>query len=877
LFSFINHRKKQAGISTLFSILMIKFSILPDALGNDLNLQPMLLRIFQPMLKPSRKYITAILSIAVILGLLTSCNFTGLQSAPSILPQASPTSPYQQTLVTFTASLTQPLPAGDSIYLVLLDEVTGLAFNPHQYILHADNPLSYSVSLPFTIGMVLKYRYSRQGSTTVNEHLYEDRPVRYRIYHVEGPATVQDIIAQWTDTQYQGDRGRIMGIALDKNTGQPIPNLLVTAGGEQAYTLADGTFLLEGLPAGNHNLVFYAMDGSYNLYQQGAIVAASSTTPVMVSLIPARLVTVIFTIKIPADTPSGAPIRLAGNLYQLGNTFADLSGGVSTLASRMPTLGRMDDGRYMLTLNLPAGTYLEYKYTLGDGLWSSETEMNGAFRLRQLIVPSDALEENDVVDAWLSPGTQPIHFEVSVPNITPQDEHVSIQFNPGFGWLEPLPMWSSAKAVGTTVWNFDLTGPFNNLTSLHYRYCRQEQCGTTDDAETMGADPTGRVVDPTRRPGTVQDVVAKWAWYDGPSQPPGVQGITVTPRNEGFIAGLAFQPAYHPSWGPLLPQAVNDILSLGVNRLILSPTWTFTDSSLPVLEPLPSQDMPWPELVSLVKNTPRTQLTLGLYPIPNFPLPSDQWWQSAPRDFPWWVSFFERYSNFILHHATVASYNAEPLILGGDWLGPALPGGTLADGSPSNVPEDAENRWRDLVRQIRARYSGELSWAISYPGGLDHPPAFLDAFDKVYILWSGPLSSQPGATLEEMQAQAASILDQQIQPFQQQVGKPVVILISYPSIDWGATGCIATQGGGCLDYSLLSPSHPDIPELSLSLEEQANAYNAVLSTINERSWVSGYISMGYYPPAVLQDKSTSIHGKPAAGILWYWSQIFLGR
>jgi hypothetical protein len=128
-----------------------------------------------------------------------------------------------------------------------------------------------------------------------------------------------------------------------------------------------------------------------------------------------------------------------------------------------------------------------------------------------------------------------------------------------------------------------------------------------------------------------------------------------------------------------------------------------------------------------------------------------------------------------------------------------------------------------------------------------------------------------------MQAQAASILDQQIQPFQQQVGKPVVILISYPSIDWGATGCIATQGGGCLDYSLLSPSHPDIPELSLSLEEQANAYNAVLSTINERSWVSGYISMGYYPPAVLQDKSTSIHGKPAAGILWYWSQIFLGR
>jgi hypothetical protein len=837
----------------------------------------LLLWIYQFMPRPTRTYITAFLSILIIIGLLAGCNFPGLQSSPPIVDQASPTSQFQQTLITFTASLTQPLPAGDSIYLVLLDEVTGLAFNTHQYIMQADNALSYSVTLPFTIGKVIKYRYTRQGSASVNEHLYDDRPVRYRIYHVEGPATVQDIVTQWTNTHYQGDRGRIMGVALDNDTGQPIPNLLVTAGGEQAYTLADGTFLLEGLPPGNHNLVFYALDGLYNIYQQGAIVAANSTTPVIVHLAPAKLVTAIFTIQVPADTPSDAPIRLAGNLYQLGNTFADLSGGVSSLASRMPTMGRMDDGRYMLTVSLPAGTYLEYKYTLGDGLWSSELDTQGEFRLRQLIIPSDGLEENDQVEAWHSPGTLPLRFEVSVPANTPKNEHISIQFNPGFGWLEPLPMWLATNSVGASVWRFDLSGPFNNLTSLHYRYCRQEQCGIADDAETMGADPTSRVVDTTSHLATIQDVVTKWAWYDGPSQPPGVQDLQVAPRETGFIAGLAFQPTYQPSWGPLLPEAVNEIQNLGINRLILSPTWTFTDSSLPVLEPLPSQDMPWPELVSLVKNTPRTQLSMGLYPIPNFPHPVDQWWQSAPRDFPWWVSFFERYSNFILHHATIASYNAESLILGGDWLNPALPDGTLADGSSSNVPIDAESRWRELIRQIRARYSGELAWVLSYPDGLSHPPAFLDAFDKVYIQWSAPLAGQPGTTLEEMQAQADSLLDQQILPFKRQVGKPVVILISYPSIDWGATGCIAVQGGGCLDYNLLSPSYPDIPELALSLQEQANAYNALLSAISERSWISGYVSMGYFPPAALQDKSTSIHGKPAASILWFWSQKFLGQ
>ena len=331
-----------------------------------------------------RKVFHACTVSLLILTLLVGCNLPTSNTVTPITPASTKVPEYQQTLVTFDAHLAEPLPAGDSIYLTLLDEVTGLAFNPHKYIMQADDALSYSVTLPFTIGKVIKYRYSREGSITVNEHLYNDRPVRYRLYQVEAPATVQDVISQWTDTAYQGPRGRIMGAAVDASTGEPIPNLLVTAGGEQALTLADGTFLLEGLPPGTHNLVFYALDGSYEIYQQGAVVAADSTTPVSVQLSPARLVAVIFTVKVPADTPPDAPLRLAGNLYQLGNTYADLSGGVSSLASRMPTLGKLADGRYMLTLNLPAGAYIEYKYTLGDGLWSSEVSTSGTIRLRQL-------------------------------------------------------------------------------------------------------------------------------------------------------------------------------------------------------------------------------------------------------------------------------------------------------------------------------------------------------------------------------------------------------------------------------------------------------------------------------------------------------------
>lgn len=825
-----------------------------------------------------RKILFLSVSVICILSVLVGCNFPPSNALPSANPIITQVPEFQQTLVTFRAKISQPLPAGDSINFTLLDEVTGLAFNPHRYIMNADDALNYSVTLPFTIGKVIKYRYSREGSTNVDEHLYNDRPVRYRLFHVEGPATVKDVISQWTDTEYLGPRGRIMGEAVDFSTGKPIPNLLVVAGGEQAFTLADGTFLLDGLPPGTHNLVFYSMDGSYSIYQQGAVVAADSTTPVSIKLSPSKLVTVIFTINVPVDTPSDAPIRLAGNLYQLGNTFADLAGGVSILASRMPTLGRLTDGRYMVTLSLPAGTYVEYKYTLGDGLWSSEVSKTGTIRLRQLLIPNANFEENDVVDAWLSPNTNPIRFEVKAPADTPKNESLSIQFNPGFGWLEALPMWSATNTQGARVWRLDLTGPFNHLSAIHYRYCRQSQCGSADDSMTAGINPTGRLVNPSSNPGAVDDEISSWAWFGGPNQPPSVPDVQVTPRGSDFMAGVAFTANYAPSWAPLLGDAINAVQSLDVNWLILSPTWTFTNNSPPILEPSPSQDMLWPELVDSISTAEHANLKLGLFPIPRFPSQVDQWWQGATRDFAWWVSFFERYSNFILHHASVAAdTNASTLILGGDWLNPAFPRGQLSDGSSSNVPQDSEARWRDLIRKIRDRYTGKIGWALSYPNGIKNPPPFLDVVDQVYILWSAPLATQPNTSLEEMQAQAALIFDQEILPFQQQFDKPIILAISYPSIDRGSTGCIAILEGGCLDYNLLTLPNPDIPDLVLNLQEQANAYNAVLSTISDRSWISGYISMGYYPPAILQDKSISIHGKPASGVFWYWNQKYLGH
>jgi hypothetical protein len=62
----------------------------------------------------------------------------------------------------------------------------------------------------------------------------------------------------------------------------------------------------------------------------------------------------------------------------------------------------------------------------------------------------------------------------------------------------------------------------------------------------------------------------------------------------------------------------------------------------------------------------------------------------------------------------------------------------------------------------------------------------------------------------------------------------------------------------------------------VDLQQQADIYDAVFNAVNARSWVGGLVSRGYFAPAALQDKSASIHGKPAADLLWYWFPRLLG-
>ncbi len=74
----------------------------------------------------------------------------------------------------------------------------------------------------------------------------------------------------------------------------------------------------------------------------------------------------------------------------------------------------------------------------------------------------------------------------------------------------------------------------------------------------------------------------------------------------------------------------------------------------------------------------------------------------------------------------------------------------------------------------------------------------------------------------------------------------------------------------CLTYSSVYPPISSPEQYTLDLQTQAEIYSAFLAVVNERPWIDGVVSQGFYPPAALQDASSSIHGKPASEIIWYW-------
>lgn len=812
--------------------------------------------------------------LACILLLIAGCEGAAPQTLQATLTgtaQAVPT-PGTQAEITFLAHLPAGLADGQSLYLEFLDEVTGLAMNPTRVKMVTTDQLNFGAKVPFQLGSVLKYRYVRDNDPIGVEYNSLAQQVRYRLYVVDGPGTVNDSITGWKAASVVPGLGRIRGQVANVTNNAPVVNALVAAGGLQTLTASDGSFLLEGLPQGTHNLVVYSLDGAFRPFQQGAVVGLDSTTPALIMLNPTSLVNITFHVHPPQENIKGVPIRLIGNQFTLGNTFADLKGGLNTLASRAPLLSIQKDGTYLLKLKLPAGLDLRYKYSLGDGFWNAEHTSNGEMRIRQVIIPNQDATFDDTVDTWKTNGYGTVSFKVTVPANTPVNDTISIQFNP-FGWTESIPMW----ATGKNQWSYVLYSPLDAFTNVSYRYCRNDQCGSADAENTSGQAAKGMPFTPQKTDQAMKDTVTSWAWLGSAGGPLTVPGTGIKSREANFQAGVELMTGYQPSWQHYLGNGFQNIKDIGSNTVMLTPTWHVTRQNPPVFELLTGQDPLWFDMTQIVGQARQKGLAVAIHPILLYGIDPATWWQNSTRDDGWWKTWFAHYRTFILYHADLAAQTgATSLVVGDASLTPALPGGVLADGTPSGVPSDANEQWSQLITTIRVRFNGKLIWMLPDAGSLPVVPDFLKNVDGLYVQLSAPILKTDLYTQSELETGVAALLDGDILKAQEKTNLPIILGLQYPSVSGAAGACSNSAQSSCLSPLSLNRTGVGAPLGELAFKTQADIYAAALVVINQRSWINGFYAVGFNPVVMLRDTTISIRYKPASDLLWYWFPRLIG-
>jgi hypothetical protein len=162
----------------------------------------------------------------------------------------------------------------------------------------------------------------------------------------------------------------------------------------------------------------------------------------------------------------------------------------------------------------------------------------------------------------------------------------------------------------------------------------------------------------------------------------------------------------------------------------------------------------------MVSQARAANLQVAIFPIPRVLGSASDFWLNAPRDAAWWQNWFEHYRAFAVNFADLANQSgSQALVLGGDWLAPALPGGTLSDGTSSGVPADSGLRWKAILEEVRQHFGGPVWWALPYDSGMAaNSPGFLSATDGLYILWDAPLALEEGASSADLLTQAGTRL-----------------------------------------------------------------------------------------------------------------------
>jgi len=764
----------------------------------------------------------------ILLIFISGCSF------PSNSSKSSSRTQLAQAEVVFQVVLPKKIEDGSGLYLEIIDEVTGIYFNPDRYSMSPNSETVYIVRLPITIGAEINYRYLKIKDTVENEYNSRNQAVLSRKLIVNGPELVQDSIFGWANDPYLGPMGRIRGQIIDHGNNAPLPDMIIYSAGLQTTSSSDGTFILENVPVGTHNVVIMSKDAGVIPFQQYATVSDKATTPIFVNLQKRVIVKVSFILSNIDTNNIDIPIRIAGNISTLGNPFALLEAGSANRSDYLPQLIKGSKNKYSITLNLPAGAYLKYKYTQGDGFWNSELDAKDDFVLRELIVPAKNTTIYDEIEKFQTSGKGKINFTVTLAPGSPAIDTLYLQINP-YDWMEPVPM----TQTGASEWRFSLSSPLNLIGNTGVRVCRNGDCG-----KGLSSEPVLSFT-PAAEEQPISINIDQWQNYELLSGSPAVDnGRLNIISNSNLISGVEIVSEIPESWVNTVDKGFDEIKNLGGKWVILSPTWSISTQNPPMIEPISKTDSSWADVQKMINFAKLKGLQPVIFPQLSLSSYPNLWNETNISD-GWWQTFYDRYERFIVNYADLAEImGASAIVLGDPYVAPSM-----------NQNPDAEKRWLQLIADVRARFSGQIIGVIALPS-TQSVPAWLTDVDMIYVLFSPPID-HPESIIEDFSNQ----LDTIVFPIYKEYQKPIIVGVNFPSSDNAFNGCIDLNGSCAFSYG---------PSGISNLINQASLYNAISAASFSKTWVSGLISRGYYPYLKSTDSGSSIYGKPAFDILWFW-------
>ncbi len=206
-----------------------------------------------------------------------------------------------------------------------------------------------------------------------------------------------------------------------------------------------------------------------------------------------------------------------------------------------------------------------------------------------------------------------------------------------------------------------------------------------------------------------------------------------------------------------------------------------------------------------------------------------------------WDKWFRSYRDWIAHYARLAEELDVDLFCVGTELG---------------LASQRESQWREVIGEVRAHYTGPLTYAANWSGELENIQ-FWDALDVIGVQAFGPLAASIDASAEVL-AQGAAAQATELATLSEQWHRPVVVTgVGFRSVPWAH----------------VRPWQHHVRDDDDSPSAQSNAYRAWMGAMGDNaSWLRGAFWSGWTSaePTPSVAGSFDPRGRPAEAHLSKW-------